>query len=76
MLQAVLSERQDGFFASHQIQADICRLFNKVNMNKLVVAVVSALFLFADTTAQTRLEGYVYEENNRGFLNQVNVTVI
>ncbi|MFM8374076.1 MAG: hypothetical protein ACKOCO_16995 [Bacteroidota bacterium] len=44
-------------------------------MNKLVVAVVSALFLFADTTAQTRLEGYVYEENNRGFLNQVNVTV-
>ncbi|MFM7154505.1 MAG: hypothetical protein ACKOZV_10315, partial [Bacteroidota bacterium] len=44
-------------------------------MNKLVVAVVSALFLFADMTAQTRLEGYVYEENNRGFLNQVNVTV-
>lgn len=75
MLQAVLSERQDGFFASHQIQTYICRFFNKVNMNKLVVAVVSALFLFAEMTAQTRLEGYVYEENNRGFLNQVNVAV-
>ncbi len=53
----------------------ICCFFNKINMNKFVAAVVSALFLFADMTAQTRLEGYVYEENNRGFLNQVNVTV-
>lgn len=75
MLQAVLSERQDGFFAFQQIQTYFCRFFNKVNMNKLVAAVVSALFLFADLTAQTRLEGYVYEENNRGFLNQVNVAV-
>ena len=75
MLQAVLSERQDGSFAFQQIQTYFCRFFNKVNMNKLVAAVVSALFLFADLTAQTRLEGYVYEENNRGFLNQVNVAV-
>lgn len=45
------------------------------NMNKFVAAAVMAFFLFAEMTAQTRLEGYIYEENNRGFLNQVNVTV-
>jgi hypothetical protein len=44
-------------------------------MNKFVAAAVMAFFLFAEMTAQTRLEGYIYEENNRGFLNQVNVTV-
>ena len=100
MLQAVLSERQDGFFASHQIQAYICiselvqgsqagskmahfchrqKIPNKLiiisNMNKYLAAVVAALSFFTEMTAQTRLEGYVYEENNRGFLNQVNVTV-
>ena len=45
-------------------------------MPRLLVAVLAAFFISLKiTAAQTALEGYTYEENNRGRLQQVQVTV-
>ena len=45
------------------------------NNNKLRILWLFAIALPLIAPAQSKLEGYVFEQNNRGFLNQVKITV-
>lgn len=47
----------------------------KLFSEKLYLIVVLVLFLNTNIGAQIDLEGYVYESNNRGYLNLVKVTI-